>query len=307
MKPLLHIGYHKTGTTWLQRSVFPLETTGFRLVARVDTLDPAFVRVNPFLFDAADTRKRFGPEIVQAQSEGLVPALSYESLSGMPHYGGREAKAIADRLHATFSDGRVLIVIREQKTMILSSYKTYVRMGGPASLQQYLPAEEGIDSPLLFHLDFLDYNNLVSYYQDLFGAENVLVLPYELLKERPWKFVRHVCKFAGATLEKLPRVYPVNASPSAFTLSIKQHVNKWLVSSRYSPAPVSPIHIPNLPLRQFTGKFDNRLPESLRKLREDRWHQYIEERIGDRYAKSNAITAELTSLDLQAFGYDCQR
>jgi hypothetical protein len=96
MKPLLHIGYHKTGSTFLQRCVFP--EPGFSLVARAKALRPTFVEGDPFGFDARIARETFRSGIERAQREGLVPVLSAERLSGNPHSGGYDSKQIAERL-----------------------------------------------------------------------------------------------------------------------------------------------------------------------------------------------------------------
>ena len=110
MRPLLHIGYHKTGSTFLQRRVFP--EPGFSLVARAKALRPTFVEGDPFGFDARVAREAFRLGIERAQQEGLVPVLSAERLSGNPHSGGYDSKQIAERLAATFPEARVLAILR---------------------------------------------------------------------------------------------------------------------------------------------------------------------------------------------------
>ena len=64
MEPLFHIGYHKTGTTFLQRSVFPKPE--FSLVAKTRALWPSFVQVDPFAFDAETAHEVFRPGIEEA-------------------------------------------------------------------------------------------------------------------------------------------------------------------------------------------------------------------------------------------------
>ena len=62
--------------------------------------------------------------------EGLSPVVSFERFSGNPFSGGYDSKEIADRLVQVFPDARVLVVVREQRSMIVSTYKQYVREGG---------------------------------------------------------------------------------------------------------------------------------------------------------------------------------
>lgn len=306
MHTLVHIGYHKTGTTLLQRRFFPKTAkAGFSLVAGVDALQPAFVDINPFAFDPDVTRQSFKWTISRAQEQGLVPVLSYERLSGSPHAGGYDAKLIADRLAATFPEVRVLAVIRDQRAMLVSLYQVYLRMGGTASLVQYAdpPPQSSARAPL-FRFDFLEYHRLVGYYQGLFGAENVLVLPYELLNERPGLFLKHIQDFAGVQAgEAFEKPGKMNSSPSALTLRPKRHINKWAVCTPLNPSPVLPLRVDNESFRAALGKTDAKLPESWRLASNRSWHRLSEELIGERYAESNTRTVKLTGLDLEAFGY----
>jgi hypothetical protein len=134
--PLVHIGYHKTGTTWLQRYVFGSSEAGFSQVAGAQR----FIAVNAFGFRAGRIRREMERRVNKAQVQRLVPVLSSERLSGEPHFGGYDSEIIADRLAAVFPDARILVVIREQTSMFLSIYKEYIRRGGAASLKQYLAA-----------------------------------------------------------------------------------------------------------------------------------------------------------------------
>lgn len=278
---------------------------GFSLVAGTNTLQPAFVDVNPFAFDPVAARREFEPAIIGARERGLVPALSYERLSGSPHAGGYDSKLIADRLATTFPDARVLAVIRDQRSMLVSLYQVYLRMGGTASLTEYAepPPQSSARMPL-FRFDFLEYHRLVGYYQGLFGTENVLVLPYELLYERPDLFLKRIRDFAGAQAgEASGKLGRVNSSPSALTLRLKRHVNKWAVRTPLNPSPILPFHVDNESFRAFLGKIDRKFPESWRSASNRRWRQLAEELFGERYAASNTRTAKITKLDLEAFGY----
>jgi hypothetical protein len=197
------------------------------------------------------------------------------------------------------------MVVREQTSMLISLYKVYVRMGGVASFEQYInpPPHSAARAPL-FRFDYLEYHRLVGYYQGLFGAENVLVLPYELLERRPRAFVRSIGEFVEAPAARA-KLKQVNTSPSALTLSIKRHANKWLVRSPLNVAPVLPIHLPNEPLKRLTSRADRKLPEALRIAGDRRWRRLAEHHVGDRYAESNTLTTKLTNLELRTFGYAC--
>jgi hypothetical protein len=83
---------------------------------------------------------------------------------------------IADRLRALFSDARILICIREQKKVILSCYNQYIKKGGAISISSYLNVSDRTRVPLFDFRHFM-YHRLISYYQQIFGRDRVLVLP----------------------------------------------------------------------------------------------------------------------------------
>ncbi len=304
MQPLLHIGYHKTGTTWLQRRVFSNAKAGFSLIKGGGIL-VYLVEANPFDFKLGKVRKKIEPRTREAQAQNLVPVISWERLSGMPHSGGYDSKIIADRLAAAFPNARVLVVIREQTSMLVSVYKEYIREGGAATFRQYITAPPGRPRVPLFRFDFWEYHRLVGYYQNLFGATNVLVLPYELLQTQPETFLGRIGEFVGvpATPSKFDRL---NLAPSALTLSLKRHANRYVVLDAINPSPPLAFRGSHTILRRICRKVDARVPTALKDRYERRLRRYAEREVGTRYAKSNALTAKLTGLDLRAFGYACE-
>src|SRR5215218_3260160 len=77
MRPLLHIGYHKTGTTWLQRRVFRNAEAGFSFVGKPKALRLALVVAEPLGLEPEVAREAFEPGIRRAQERSLVPVLSH--------------------------------------------------------------------------------------------------------------------------------------------------------------------------------------------------------------------------------------
>lgn len=302
MRPLVHIGYHKTGTTWLQRGFFPNKEAGLSFVAGPLRMIPAFIKVNDFDFDPAIARKRFSRSMEEAEAEGLVPVFSHERLSGSPYAGGHDSKAHADKLAATFPDARVLVVIREQTGIILSVYKQYLRQGGAASLEQFVTPPTGTGRVPVFQFAFYEYHRLIGYYKTLFGDESVLALPYELLKADPDGFLARITGFLDLPTS-LPASRPRNISPSALSLSLKRQANRLFVRDGLNPAPFLERPGSNKPLHRAARRIDELAPKTLIERYEARRRSQAEELVGDRYAKSNAKTSDLIGIDLRAHGY----
>ena len=306
-RPLLHVGYHKTGTTWLQTRLFASDEVGFCTNSfRRDALH-VFVYPHAFEFDAAEARAFYQAEW-QRCPPGTVPVLSMERFSGTPHAGRYDSAEVARRLRQTFPEGRVLIVVREQEGAILSSYRQYVKNSGPLSLDGYLhpPYESSVIHQ--FHYDAFRYDRLVALYDDLFGPENVLVLPYEAFRADPVAYMASIVRFAGLDpqpelLERLRPTDRENASLSALTTSLKRRANR-LVSRKtaINPAPVVRLSDRGaVAVRTLFYKLDGWLPRGRRIDAAQR--ERIREVVGDRYAAGNAALAERTGADLGRYGY----
>ena len=86
-------------------------------------------------------------------------------------------------LYAQFPDAKVLIVTRGFASVMASMYSQYVSIGGIDT-----PAEFVTEFTAIM-VDFYDYNYLLTIYRETFGVGNVVVLPFELLKQNPEKFL----------------------------------------------------------------------------------------------------------------------
>jgi hypothetical protein len=301
---LIHIGYHKTGTTWLQQVLFRDAECGFfRPVSREDLID-AFVLPAPMSFDPALTRRRFIDLIEQTRARGEIPVLTAERLSGNPHSGGYDSALLAERLHQTFPEAHILAVVREQASMAFSSYGQYVREGGPQSLKRYtrLPKMGWARLPR-FRWEYFEYDLLVARYHELFGAERVHTLAFEQLRQDPAAFVKAITDFAGA---RLPQKIPVdgrNTGMCGLTLAAKRQVNRFLVCDSNNPgALVDSIRVSRALVHGFEY-VDRFVPAALRERSNEQLRRFIRAEINDRFRASNARLAQLTGLPLADLGY----
>ncbi|AOY81586.1 sulfotransferase [Moorena producens JHB] len=310
---LIAIGYFKTGSSWLDRHLFKNPSSGF-IWWSDPSLRHQIVGPHPLAFDLAKCSEKIQSSIPSSLND-KIPVIALERLSGHPHSGGYDSKEIADRLIALFPKARILIVIREQKQMILSTYNQYVRASGPCSLRNYIgqPTFRGYKIPL-FSLDHFAYNFLIDYYQKLFGRSNVLVLPYEQFKTDPKRFVAQILEFNGikdcaALVETLPYHDRVNSSLSWMATLLMGTLNPLIMKpSQLNTSPLLPLNVCN---RRFVGylqELERKLPLAILKpcnsAIKDRLMATITEVVGDYYQESNAITSELIGIDLSQYNYD---
>lgn len=311
---LVHVGYPKTASSWLQRFVFENSRTGFRPLfgsdsaMRREALEH-FVRPGPFTFDADLCAKRFHPAVRDAEALGGVPVLSYERLAGTPHSGGHDSRDIADRLHAVLPGARVLMVVREQRSMIQSAYRQYVRNGAVGSIGAYLdPPRDGRLPGFCF--EFFEYHRLYGHYAKRFGSTNVLVLPYELFTRSPREFASRCFAFAGVTsgdvLDTLPYRTSENQGFSSPALFVKRLLSRIVARpdtlNPHVPIAVSRRH--ELALERLLVGLGRAVPRRVTRAMDGSLGERIAAVVGDRYRTSNHILAEAASVDLRPFGYD---
>ena len=204
MRPIVHIGYHKTATTWFQRHVYPAATS-HRFVPRA-IVQQALLDPPGTAFD-----RQAALDLLTAGDDGRPLLLCEENLSGYLHNGGLHgflAPALAHRIKALFPDAHILIFVRSQVAMAAACYTQYVKGGGTHALSRYLfPAaflRGAYAQPFKvprFAFDHLEYDRLIAYYDDLFGRGNVHVYPYEALADQQ-ALLRRMEKDLGLELDQ---------------------------------------------------------------------------------------------------------
>lgn len=312
--PIIHIGYNKTGSTWLQEELFPQRELGYLSFLSIEDRTEIYrslVSQHALTFDPEPILSYYRNKVELPENEGLQPVFSAERFSGDPHSAGYDTKEIAQRLHRLFPEGRIIAVIREQRSMLLSTYKQYVRAGGPRTLRKYFaPPERGSRRMPMFSFDYFDYAPLIGYYQELFGKERVLVLPYEWLRQEPERLVSEILRFSGLEVDvemvrKLPYNKKVNPGYGPVTLSWKRHFNRFFIDNSLNPGAL--FDLPYGAERRVVSwmrRLDNLLPGNWRRRSEQRLKRIIDRHVGDRYRAGNRKVTEQTGLDLGALGYD---
>ncbi|UUY09343.1 sulfotransferase [Pseudomonas sp. J452] len=242
--PLLHIGYPKNLSKWLQKNLF-IPEVGFIKYMSPDVIHELLVAKKPFRFDCHALQGKANVVIARArkllpdqQAAQLIPVVSSEALVGNLFCGGYDAELLAQRLLEAFPQARILIVVREQKQMIRSLYSTAVAWGLPHKLKDFLaPHDENIVPQ--FNLDFLCYDALVARYQAMFSKERVVVVPYELFKNNPEAFVGEVMKaypdtLVSTKLKELPFNETVNQGQTIVETKIQRLLNRWVLSTPFN-------------------------------------------------------------------------
>lgn len=315
LQVVVHIGFPKTGTTALQRGVFP-HLPGVRLVVPFqgprNPGTPGYGAVVDKLNNAADAA--YAPQEIRAFIGSQVEAsdatlvISDEGLSGTLYHGRGERDRTAARLHALLPASRVLMVVREQSTMIRSFYSQYVHKGGYGSFRTYI---ENRAPGVTFDLDYFKFDEVVSTYEGLFGAGQVKVLAYEQLQTDPSAFLAQVTDFVGGasgTQYRTEAVPVVNRSLSPPSRWLLRRSNRLLRHSQFNRDPrlrsdgIEPYVRRGVQLAdRLAGRY---VPSRMALGRKDR---ELLDRLLPAFRESNDRLTGLTGLPLRALGYVTSR
>ena len=314
LTPLIHIGYHKTASTWMQRNIFhehsksfwPIETTGepHRSFWKKFIYNNEGYLLSPY----SNPEKQIKEVIKKAyqqrpENDNRRPVISSERLSGNPHSSGFDSKIIAQRLKSVLPEALILILIREQKSFLLSNYLQYLSIGGKDHVLDYLERKYDGKRPQ-FSPDYIVYNDLIQWYYTLYQRENVLVLPYELLNLDPQSFIKEIEEFAGAKIHLTPDQYSFRENESKRKLPFfrLRKINHWNTSSSMNSFSRN-----NKLKRALFGIlktcneniYRDRANEKLTKALQSNIHNWT----GNRYEEQNIKLSKLISIDLSKYGY----
>ncbi|WP_231291111.1 MULTISPECIES: hypothetical protein [unclassified Thioalkalivibrio] len=151
---VFHVGPWKTGSTYLQKYVFPRLTN-------VEVL------WNPSLLAMLRARVRGGRLL-----------LTSEDFSGVPYgqdYASRR-NAMIKHLSDSFPGSSVMVVLRDPATMIPSLYFQYVKRGGSRPFDEFFDEKVDVSAfryaPFLEEMERYSFNRVaVSFFEDLFGDD----------------------------------------------------------------------------------------------------------------------------------------
>jgi hypothetical protein len=226
---LIHVGYPLASSAWLQKSVLTA-ALGFRRLWPDGVLSAdEFILPLSYTFDAQRVRTLLESELEDIARMNHVPVLSDERLCGGLSPWGYEGELVARRLHAVVPQAKVLICVREQRSWLLRLYQRVIRQGGIDSLEGFINKLTTQIEPLAsipVARDYLKYDGLVGCYQQLFGRDNVLVLPVEQSEANCAEFINRILQFVD-----LPALgcYRSSDSSGVFMreLAFRRKLNRW--------------------------------------------------------------------------------
>ena len=326
--PLIHIGFHKTATTFLQKNIFSSSEYKFYPIT-----DSKHRHDQPKVFDTKLSVKSFAGYFFAESHDGFflspyenrteeihkeveiflkkinydsekICVLSNERLCGAPHSGFYDSKSICDRIYDAFPNAKILITIREQKSMIKSLYFQYIVEGGTKNISKYLTQKYNNYATSAFRASDLKYDALVGYYINTFGKSNVLTLPYEMLQNQSEDFFDRLYTFVD--IDKPPidlaKLEKANVTSSRYARFKMRHLFR-LFNPYISVDSLFPNKIIFASLRIVANLISIVLPKSLDLAFQKKIESESEAYCIGKYEKSNKKLQQLINLDLENYKY----
>jgi len=198
MNVVFHIGYQKTASTWLQNDVFPNiplitflnnDPKGremlYENILKESSFNYDYKHVKT-LFDGIINEHSSMPQKTLLMSEEVMTGDLLEPTIFSP-------KDILDRLIELDKALKIVIIVRNQSSLIWSSYKEYLKLGGCCNIEGFLYKEQSSK-----FLEQLHYGNLIKHYINSFGRENVFIGCYEDLVAKPEQFLLNMINFISS-------------------------------------------------------------------------------------------------------------
>jgi hypothetical protein len=191
-----HIGFHKTGSTWLQKNLFS-NIEYFNLLNNyaepwTDVLISYLIQTNINEFDSLHFRNL----VLKNYKTNKINIVSAERISGHPFSGGYDSLSLAKKIKKSFPDAKIIIVKREINSFKLSCYKQQISRGYPGTFSQFFKNNWILPPKSEF---YFDHKNITDIYKSQFT--NVLELEFEKFINDKTNFLNLLFTFLKINIE----------------------------------------------------------------------------------------------------------
>lgn len=294
----LHVGYHKTATTFMQQSIFP----NLKNVQYIDLFQVMKYLKQLRLNNLSDHQIKSIRAHFQSFNKEKPLLISYEGLSGSP-FAPKKVKQQSTTLKdlrrvfpSSHFDVHVIVGLREQADLLTSIYIQHVHQGGVMDAAEFMEYCKKNGSLSNYH-----YDVYLKHIESLFGRNNLHVMFFEEFKAHPTKELLKLLSFLGEP--KIPHYKPMtnvrraNKSYGRLQVALGRKLNHFFKTPIHPKGRLALIKLPNrnyLPTRYL---LQNKLSY---KLHYKKYHlpHSLQKDIKENYAKSNQSLADYYQITL---------
>ncbi len=201
MKLILHIGWGKSGTTWLQSQIFNQQKVfrNFNKYRLHQLIDPSWGN-----YDSKKAKEVVTDFVVDSGKSGLTTCISSEGIISSINHSPAVHETTIKRINEIY-DGEIKLILfcRKHEDIVSSLYiahlESYSNLTFEAFLKQYQ-----------YQIKYsYAYSDRVRFCQNIFGKENVFTGALEQLNTSPQLLKDNLQKFTGVKLDKFnPTIRP---------------------------------------------------------------------------------------------------
>jgi hypothetical protein len=225
---ILHIGFNKCGTTFIENE-FYRQHNEIEFSHLVDDLNfeekfrKDFILADRITFNRENFISYFndGLESLYKESKKSKKVLMYDAFS-FTYQKRFDRKTVLERIKKFFPEAKIVMMIRNQRSWLVSHYGQYVRAGGKINFYDFI--ESQLTNPYLDG-DYIDWFPYIQTLHEIFGEENVHVILYEDINKSPQNVLDQLSLFSGISKFKKADTKKVNPSLSKTGLNIKRFLN----------------------------------------------------------------------------------
>lgn len=218
---IIHVGMHKTGTTFLQWNVFPYLDANF--------LWHIFYR--SWLKDLLNLSKQVDYKKIKRKLEKVlkkdkVNIISEENIYTYQFTKEDDRFRRLSRINKIFPEAKIIIGTRKKEENLVSWYVEYVAVGGTLDFQGFLDN--------FMNIDKLNYQPYIDKLFELYGKNNVFVYSLDDMRKDQDILVKNICKFMNVKPPNRYRKSPARVGYGMKALKLSLFLN------RFFKTPVNP-------------------------------------------------------------------
>ena len=307
---IIHIGLPKTGTTFLQKKIFPfiqgVFTKNYEEVRDDNLENPiACLLTSSFVNFSEQEMAEFKhkwDEYLELQSESKIFLSSEAFMYGNSWSYKKEVhEKIFNTLKDFFPNAKIFLVVRRQETWMDSIYNHCHRTYWPKfkTINEFFGyKDESFTSETKnINVKNLDWYKLVKYLEELFSKENLFILPYEMFKENPDEFLRKFYEHYNIELY-FPKIdeQKINSKDKfhqLFLYRLYSYFRENLVSEKIKIV----LRKNDKNFLKFLSMVDSKI-----KVKTPKLSQVQKDKVMDIHRESNKKLSEYTGMDLSKYG-----
>lgn len=228
MRLIIHLGIHKTASTFFQKKIFN-NLTNYKYLSRdsLKEFKEYILNTDEFYFDEETAFNLYK----SIDKSALNVIISDEDFYGLPFSGGTNRKRNLDRLLATFKERinlKFIVCLREQESLLNSLYLQYIKTGGVASTKRFLTSNK---SPLFISITYFQYDKYLQYMASNIGEKFICCLFYEDFRVNKRSVINQIESFLETKyITKLQENKKSNYSVNYRFVGIIRFLNKFTKS-----------------------------------------------------------------------------